>query len=152
MSGDIMVYTLSAAFERCGAMGIKRTGGVCWLRSPIDRRKEENDELWLASYQSRVWHESQKTSMTEHRLRQTPCLFPCSLVTSRPINTRTRSQHGTTEEVLALPGEMGFLQKEPQDLANRCQEKSGEQAWEGIWTVLIWEGKGNRGLDWGRVC
>lgn len=46
-------------------MGTKRNGGVCWLISPIDVTKEENDELKQANYQSRAWHESQKTSMTE---------------------------------------------------------------------------------------
>lgn len=35
-------------------MGIKRTDGVCWLISPIDVMKEENDELKQANYQSKA--------------------------------------------------------------------------------------------------
>lgn len=97
-----------------------------------DVMKKENDELKQANYQSRAWHESQKTSMTKaapeaDNLQEHTCpfqdLLPRSLVTSRPI-TRARCQHSTT-----LPGEMEFLRKEPQDLAKRCQKKSGEHAW-----------------------
>lgn len=101
-------------------MGIKRSGGVCGLRSPTDVRKEESDELELASYQPKAGLESRKTSVTEaspkaDTLREDASpfqdLLPHSLVTSRPINTRTRSQPGTLRKYCLSPEKWDFYRK-----------------------------------------
>ena len=92
--------------------------------------------------------EQAEASPKADTLREDTCslqgLLLRSPVTSRLI-TKVKSQHGTTEKVLSLLREIGFLQKEPQDLTNTEQEKSGEHTWEWILRVLSEERNGTWG-------